>query len=458
MHKTDGVIKVYSDIFHGSQYLEEVQKKKIKDTSIVFMSGMDGAMLYHHKLSDCWIYIFVNLEYDPQICYKKKHVMIGSVFPGPNKPKNHDSFLFPGVYHISAIQQEGLQIWDASTGKLFKGDPYFMFNCADAPGSLYFSGLVPHHATLGCWLFCGFEGCNKPGTPHYYPALLLPDDYPPEKMALPDWDPHDIWFGDPLKYSESLKYILQSTTERNYKIRRKNTGISRPSLLIGLPKTHQPPITGMLVGDLMHTATLNAGDLFLSLWRGAMKLPSTDSIDNWPWAVFSDEATWIQHGKAVENALPYIPGSFDKAPRNIAEKINSGYKAKEWQAYLYGLAPSLLYGVLPLEYWKNYCQYVAGMRILHQRYISYEDVTMTQELLNQFLIDYEKLYVQRRTDRIYMVRSWLYTLAHGGKEISRVGPGGLLSTWMIECTIGNLGEEIRQPSNPYANLSEQALK
>ena len=27
----------------------------------------------------------------------------------------------------------------------------------------------------------------------------------------------------------------------------------------------------------------------------------------------------------------------------------------------------------------------------------------------------------------------------------------------MECTIGNLGEEIRQPSNPYANLSQRGL-
>jgi hypothetical protein len=28
----------------------------------------------------------------------------------------------------------------------------------------------------------------------------------------------------------------------------------------------------------------------------------------------------------------------------------------------------------------------------------------------------------------------------------------------MECTIGNLGQEIRQPSNPYANISQEGAR
>ncbi|KAF8475453.1 hypothetical protein JB92DRAFT_3283637 [Gautieria morchelliformis] len=40
---------------------------------------------------------------------------------------------------------------------------------------------------------------------------------------------------------------------------------------------------------------------------------------------------------------------------------------------------------------------------------------------------------------------------------TRYGPPSLHATWTMERTIGDLGQEIRQPSNPYANLSERAL-
>jgi hypothetical protein len=98
------------------------------------------------------------------------------------------------------------------------------------------------------------------------------------------------------------------------------------------------------------------------------------------------------------------------------------------------------------------------MRLLHQCTIKKEDIVKIQNLLADFLLEFEELYVKRRTDRLHMVRPWLHTLAHGAKEVTRVGPPGLSSTWTIEQTIGNLGEEIRQPSNPYANLAERGLK
>ncbi|KAF8078231.1 hypothetical protein FPV67DRAFT_1662983 [Lyophyllum atratum] len=60
----------------------------------------------------------------------------------------------------------------------------------------------------------------------------------------------------------------------------------------------------------------------------------TDNIKDWEWAVLTGDI-WKAHGAAVARARPYIPGSYDQPPRNIAEKISSGYKAKEWQGFLW---------------------------------------------------------------------------------------------------------------------------
>jgi len=40
----------------------------------------------------------------------------------------------------------------------------------------------------------------------------------------------------------------------------------------------------------------------------------------------------------------------------------------------------------------------------------------------------------------------------------RVGPGTYTTQFTMECTIGNLGQEIWQPSNPFANLAWHALQ
>ncbi|KAF9226187.1 hypothetical protein BS17DRAFT_698099, partial [Gyrodon lividus] len=81
---------------------------------IVVMVFLDGAQLYQSKESDCWIYVWVLLNMSPDKCYKKINVIPGGFILGPNKPKNVDSFLFPSLHHVSALQREGLMILDAS--------------------------------------------------------------------------------------------------------------------------------------------------------------------------------------------------------------------------------------------------------------------------------------------------------------------------------------------------------
>jgi hypothetical protein len=39
-----------------------------------------------------------------------------------------------------------------------------------------------------------------------------------------------------------------------------------------------------------------------------------------------------------------------------------------------------------------------------------------------------------------------------------VGPGAYITQFTMEHTIGNLGQEIWQPSNPFANLAQHALQ
>jgi len=118
-----------------------------------------------------------------------------------------------------------------------------------------------------------------------------------------------------------------------------------------------------------------------------------------------------------------------------------------------------LYGILPDKYWKNFCKLVYGVRILLQR----RRITRTQLLsahhhLCEFHEEFELLYCQRRTDRLHFVRPCLHALLHIAPEVTRVGPGSLYSQWTMERTIGNIGEEVNQESNPIANLSERGLR
>jgi hypothetical protein len=168
---------------------------------------------------------------------------------------------------------------------------------------------------------------------------------------------------------------------------------------------------------------------------------------------------WKTHGQDVANCTPYLPGSFDRPPRNPAEKINSGYKAWEFLLYIFGLGPGLLYGVLPRPIWRSFCKLVSGIRTIYQRSIARDQLRTAHLHLIEFTAEFETLYVQRRADRLHFVRQSIHSLSHLAPEASRIGPGICYSQrWTMERSIGNLTEEIRQDSTPYANLSRRAVE
>ena len=177
LSQSHGVMDSWDDIYHGKDYLDAVQDGKIGPNDMVLLFSIDGAQLYEKKASDCWIYIWILLDHSPDLRYKKKHIFPGGFIPGPSKPKNLDSFIFPGFHHLAALQNEGLSIWDAALNLIILSFLFLIFGTADTPAMSILSGTVGHTGAQGCRLYCPMRGRHKPGAPQYYPARLKPDDY-----------------------------------------------------------------------------------------------------------------------------------------------------------------------------------------------------------------------------------------------------------------------------------------
>ena len=72
--------------------------------------------------------------------------------------------------------------------------------------------------------------------------------------------------------------------------------------------------------------------------------------------------------------------------------------------------------------------------------------------------EFENLYYQWQVDRIHFCCPCIHTLLHTALEVIWVGPSAYTTQFTIEHTIGNLRQEIWQPSNPFANLAQHALQ
>ena len=454
LRKTGGTIDVYDDIYTGRDYLDRVESGEIHPGDMVLVFSIDGAQLHRLKKSDCWIYIWVVLDQSPKQRYKKKSVFPGGFVPGPNNPKDLDSFIFPGLHHLSALQNEGLTIWDAAQDMVFTPRPMLAFVTADAVAMAALCGWVGHHGKYGCCLLCGLKGRHKPGAPHYYPALLKPDNCDLDGSNHPDYDVLNLPCQTREEYEENLLYIIMSLNQTQYNSRRKETGLTSPSIFLGIPRTLGIP--ACFPGDLMHHIGINLPDLLLNLWQGKLECDHSDDRNSWDWAVLKGK-TWKLHGKEIADCQPYLPTSFDCPPRNPAEKISSGYKAWEFLTYLFVIGPGALYAVLPDNYWRNFCKLVVGVRIAFQQQITRDELLQGHKSLLEFCLEFEHLYYQRKLERLHFVRQSMHALLHIFTEVTRVGPVSYLAQWTMERMIGDLGAEIRQPSNPYANLSQRGL-
>ncbi|KAK1234541.1 hypothetical protein PQX77_002255, partial [Marasmius sp. AFHP31] len=423
---------------------------------IVLQMSIDGAQLFRDKPSDCWIYMFVIHNLSPKCCYKKQFVIPGGFVPGPNHPKNIESFVFPGLYHITALQKEGLSYYDAYRQmRVDHSWVYLAMETANGVAMADLAGTVGHHGKYGCRRFCPLPGRRRPGDGHYYPMMQKPSNgYAIEGASHPNISFESLaQFRQvtPQVYSENLDKLCSSSNHSQYIANCLETGLVKPSILLGIPLTINSP--GMFLVDIMHLLDLNDPDLFISLWQGKLKSYGADSSrDNWDWAVLRGE-TWTQHGEMVARCTPFLPISFGRAPRDPAEKINSGYKVWEFSIWLYGLGPALLRNILPDAYWRNYCMLVRGIRLAKQYSISYDEMKELHRLLLTFVQDFKTLYVQRNPDRIHFVRQSIHVLTHLGPEIFRVGPLTCYAQWVMETLIGNLGQEIGSLVDPFTNIA-----
>ncbi|KIO05717.1 hypothetical protein M404DRAFT_75160, partial [Pisolithus tinctorius Marx 270] len=149
----------------------------------------------------------------------------------------------------------------------FLSDLYLLFVMADGLGLVYFNRMVGHSSCNGCRLYCGLHGHHKGN--HYYPALLLLNNYNVEGSDHPDCSLYNIQQPATSEYFKNLCDLVTAHNPTQYKKLCMETGITKPSILLSLNPSCMLGIPDCLTPDIMHFAGLLL-DLHLSLWHGTI--------------------------------------------------------------------------------------------------------------------------------------------------------------------------------------------
>jgi hypothetical protein len=149
------------DIFNGEHY-RTLQETYItvdgEQTTYKFFSGTrdiafglstDGFSPFRRCKKIAWPLILFNYNLPPEICFHIRNILTLGVIPGPNKPKDFDSFLWPIVEEFLKLS-EGVHAFDITTSKLFALHAYLVLAFGDMPAMSMVMQMKGHNGILPC--------------------------------------------------------------------------------------------------------------------------------------------------------------------------------------------------------------------------------------------------------------------------------------------------------------------
>lgn len=169
-----------------------------------------------------------------------------------------------------------MRVWDALKNETVYSRIVYALGTADAVGMPELDGRVGHHGAQGCCLGCPMKGRHKPNSGHYYAAHMCPENSTVPNCAHPDIDIRNTSPISPEGYRRNLNKLKACATSTAYERTRKETGLSKPTILDGLHPEYMLAIPKVFGLDLMHLLCLNLEDLLLSLWQGTMECDPKD--------------------------------------------------------------------------------------------------------------------------------------------------------------------------------------
>ena len=93
------------DIFDEEIYKELLERNLFKDNrDIAITVSCDGYQIFKQKTDDCWAFLIINNNLDPLIRVKKENLLIPFLIPGPNQPKDFNTFLRPFINEMKELE------------------------------------------------------------------------------------------------------------------------------------------------------------------------------------------------------------------------------------------------------------------------------------------------------------------------------------------------------------------
>jgi len=136
----------------------------------------DGLQLFTVGTYSIWLLLLINLNLPPNQRVKKRNLILCSVIPGPNNPKDIQSFLRVMVDELKQLAFGIEDVYYASMKAKFTLHAHLCIVSSDLPAIAKVMGISGHNSYEYC-RFCTVRGIHER---HVYCPLRAPEGYPPE--------------------------------------------------------------------------------------------------------------------------------------------------------------------------------------------------------------------------------------------------------------------------------------
>ncbi|KAF8675268.1 Transposase family tnp2 [Rhizoctonia solani] len=370
------------------------------DIAIAVMS--DGVNIFNQgskETNTCWPIMAQNLNLPPEERAQMRNLIPLGVIPGPNKPKDFDSFLVPFVEECIDLAK-GIDTYNAMTGQTFTLRVHPVIISGDMQAIKYLQNFKGPNGRVPC---CG---CLMVGVYHadkktYYIPLAEPIATDSSSANVNSYDPHNLPLCTDKKTSIQTRKIDKALTAGLAEDLRKRTGICGPSILDHIPSIQRP---SLYPHEFMHLFLLNHGPALVSLWVGTH--PGISNAGSGYYLLL--RAVWTTIGIETEEATYLLPASILKCLLNL----------------------------------KNTTQRIEELK---------------QEII-EYVEKFEEYYYQYDYDRLSVCRLTLHALLHVADNVLRCGPVWVAWSFSVEQYCWEIVGCARSKVVPYPTINRHILQ
>jgi hypothetical protein len=327
-----------TDVFNGAHYSllwesfvtvggEELLNWFFSDPHDIALGlSSDGFGPFKHHTKTSWPIILFNYNLPPEEQILKKNIISVGEIPGPKKPGDFDSFLWPLVQELLQLEL-GISVFDAIMMTIFLLHAYLIVVFGDIPTVSMIMHMKGHNGLSPCCM-CEIQGIHIPSS--QVKTLYVPL----HREKFPD-SPHQYdATALPLRNHASFMVHAQSalTNATSEKLATKY-GIKGMPLLSALSSLSFPV---SFPYDFMHLIWTNLIPNLILLWTG-----NFNDLDHDNEGYVLAPHVWQAIGEATLNMGKTIPAAFGSRVPNIAPK-KLQMTAETHSIWTMYLAPTLL--------------------------------------------------------------------------------------------------------------------